>query len=460
MSNKIADIATCDDFLKRNPDLKNVQIFFTNLSGVPRGKNLRIPDLRPIYEYARFLPGTMLGLDITGADVDETGLVWSDGDADRLGKPVPDSLGRAPWLGEDFAQVMLSVYELDGSPCDVDPRHALQRVIDRFKEFGLTPVIACEMEFFLMERAPAPGGGRWAPVAPVTGHRQRDIQVYGLRELDDFQPFFSDVYKFGEAIGLPLESSISEYAPGQMELGLRHRADALQACDEAILYKRLVKGTALRHGFEATFMAKPHTEVAGSGMHLHVSLVDRHGNNAFASDDPAGTELLRFAVGGMQALLNDSMAIFAPNANSYRRFRANTYAPVAPTWGINNRTVGFRVPAGPAKSRHVEHRICGADANPYLAVAALLAAIHHGLAHRLDPGPAIEGNGYEQAAALGSSLPKNWFHALDLFSQSAHMKDYLGARCHHVFTAIKRAEQDRFFGQVTELDYDWYLRNA
>jgi len=245
-----------------------------------------------------------------------------------------------------------------------------------------------------------------------------------------------------------------------MELGLRHRADALQATDEAILYKRLVKGTAIRHGFEATFMAKPHSDVAGSGMHLHISLQDKSGNNAFASDDPAGTELLRFAVGGMQALLNESMAVFAPNANSYRRFRANLYAPVAPTWGVNNRTVGFRVPAGPANSRHIEHRICGADANPYLAVAALLAAVHHGLKHRLDPGPAIEGNGYEQAATLGSSLPKNWFAALDHFAQSARMKEYFGARFHHVFTAVKRSEQERFFGQVTELDYEWYLRNA
>jgi len=150
----------------------------------------------------------------------------------------------------------------------------------------------------------------------------------------------------------------------------------------------------------------------------------------------------------MMALLEDSMAVFAPNANSYRRFRANSYAPVAPTWGVNNRTVSFRVPAGPAHTRHVEHRVCGADANPYLAVAALLAGIHHGLTHRIDPGPAVVGNGYAQAQASGSSLPTNWYAALDHFERSERMKGYFGPRFHHVFSA------------VTELDYAWYLRNA
>jgi glutamine synthetase len=162
----------------------------------------------------------------------------------------------------------------------------------------------------------------------------------------------------------------------------------------------------------------------------------------------------------MGALLEESMAIFAPNANSYKRFQANLYAPVAPTWGVNNRTVGFRVTAGPAASRHIEHRICGADANSTLAVAALLAAIHYGLKHRVDPGPPIMGDGYKQAAERGLSLPKYWVKTLDAFEASTRMQDYLGPRFHQMYTAIKRAEHDRFTGQVTELDYEWYLRNA
>jgi glutamine synthetase len=456
----VASIEECDAFLNANPHIENVQIFFVNQSGVPRGKNLRRRDIRPVFEYARMIPGTMLALDITGADVEESGFVMSDGDADRLGRPVPGTFAPAPWLGDDFAQVMLSVYELDGTPCDVDPRHVLKRVIDRFKEFDLTPVVACELEFYVIDKRIPEGGGRQGPAAPATGHRAKDIQVYGLRELDDFQPFLNDIYKFGEAAGLPLESAIAENAPAQLEVGLRHRADALRATDEAQIFKRVVKGTAVRHGFEATFMAKPHNGLAGNGQHLHVSLVDRDGKNVFASDDPLGSPLLRYAVGGMGALLEESMAIFAPNANSYKRFQANLYAPVAPTWGVNNRTVGFRVTAGPASSRHIEHRICGADANSTLAVAALLAAIHHGLKHRIDPGPPIVGDGYKQAAERSLSLPKYWLKTLDAFEASTRMQDYLGPRFHQMYTAIKRSEHDRFYGQVTELDYEWYMRNA
>ena len=460
MKTRIADIAECEEFLAKNPDIDTIQIVFTNQSGVPRGKNLRRHDLLAIYQHGRYLPGTMLALDITGEDVEESGLVWTDGDADRLGKPVPGTLVRAPWLGTTTGQVILSVYELDGSPCVYDPRHVLQGVIDRFQEFGLVPVVACELEFYLLDRERGPNGEMRVPASPVTGYRPWDIQVYGLRELDDFDPFFRDLYAACDTQGIPAETAISEYAPGQLELTLRHRPDALRATDEAIMFKRAIKGVAVKHGVEATFMAKPFSDIAGSGMHLHVSLADKDGKNAFGSDAPEGTPLLRQAVGGMQALLEDSMAVFAPNANSYRRFRANSYAPIAPTWGINNRTVSFRVPAGPAPTRHIEHRVCGADANPYLAVAALLSAIHHGLKLKLDPGAPIEGNGYAKAAEMGLKLPDNWFAALDLFEGSARMKDYFGADFHRVFVAVKRAEQNRFFARVTELDYDWYLRNS
>ncbi|HVO01411.1 MAG TPA: glutamine synthetase family protein [Candidatus Cybelea sp.] len=456
----IATVEECDAFLAAHPGIENVQIFFVNQSGVPRGKNLRRRDIRPVFEYARMIPGTMLALDINGGDVEESGFVMSDGDADRLGRPVPGTLAPAPWLGDDFAQVMLSVYELDGTPCIVDPRHVLQGVIDRFKELDLTPVVACELEFYVIDRKLPESGGRQGPASPVTGHRSKHIQGYGLRELDDFQPFLQELYAHGEAAGLPLESSISENAPGQLEVGLVHRADALRATDEAAIFKRVVKGTAVRHGFEATFMAKPHNDLAGSGQHLHVSLADRDGRNVFAADGPEGDALMRYAIGGMKALLEESMAIFAPNANSYKRFQANLYAPVAPTWGVNNRTVGFRVTAGAPSSRHIEHRISGADANPALAVAAMLAAVHHGIKHRIDPGPPIVGDGYVQAAQQGWGLPRHWVKTLDAFEASAAMKDYLGPRFHHMFTAIKRAEHDRFMSQVTELDYEWYLRNA
>ena len=226
------------------------------------------------------------------------------------------------------------------------------------------------------------------------------------------------------------------------------------------MYKRIAKGVAVGFGCEATFMAKPFADRAGSGLHLHVSVNDADGRNIFAAEDPAGTPVLRHAVGGMKATLADGMAIFAPNANSYRRFRANSYAPVAPTWGVNNRTVSLRVPAGPAGGRHIEHRVAGADANPYLALAALLAGVHHGLTNKIDPGPPVVGDGYEAAAKSDLRLPANWFAAVEAFEASAVMREYLGERFVGMFTTVKRTEQDRFFSMVPTVDYDWYLKNA
>jgi len=208
MSALVADVAEAEEFLAKNPDIDTIQIAFTNQSGVARGKNLRRHDLLPIYQHARYLPGTMLALDITGEDVDESGLVWANGDADYLGKPIPGTLVRAPWLGPTFAQVLLSVYELDGSPCAYDPRHVLRRVIERFKEFDLTPVVACELEFFLVEHERGPNGELRVPASPVTGNRPWDIQAYGLRELDDFDPFFRDLYA---ACGFEVEGILREF---------------------------------------------------------------------------------------------------------------------------------------------------------------------------------------------------------------------------------------------------------
>lgn len=456
-SNRIADVSEAHAFFAANPDIDAVDIIFTNMCGVPRGKRLRRHEVIAVYESGRFLPGSVVVVDITGRDTEETGLVWEDGDADRYVKPVPGTLVRAPWLGPNAGQFLTSFYELDGAPSDLDPRHVLGGVIDRLAADGLTPVVAVELEFFLVDLS----GGKPTPAKGLlTPHRSGDNQVYGLREIEDFKPFFDDLYAACDAQNIPLESAISEYAPGQFELTLRHKPDALRAADDAVMYKRLVKGVAVKHGLEATFMAKPFAHEAGNGMHLHISMADESGANAFASEDPEGAPNLRHAIGGMKAALGESMAIFAPNANSYRRFKANSYAPVAPTWGVNNRTVSLRIPAGSPASRHVEHRVCGADANPYLAVAAVLAAMHHGIANRLDPGPAVVGNGYEDEASAGVKLPNNWFAANDAFEASPLMNDYLGQRFVKNYTIVKRTEMARFYGEVTQLDYDWYLRNA
>lgn len=459
-SGAIAPRSEAEEFFRANPDVDSIEMIYTDMGGVPRGKRLRQHEVLAVYESGRMFPGSITVVDITGQDTVETGLVWEDGDADRSMKPIPGTLVRTPWGGENAAQFLVDFYELDGTPHDLDPRHVLGGVVDRFTADGLTPVLAVELEFYLVDPRRARDGGIRPARPGYSRDTPRNVEVYGLRELDDFRPFFDALYAATDVQGLPLESAISEFAPGQFELTLRHKPDALRACDDAIMYKRLVKAIAQAQGLEATFMAKPFADQAGSGMHIHVSVNDEAGSNIFASDDPEGTPVLRHAIGGMIGSVGDAFALFAPHANSYRRFKANSYAPVAPTWGVNNRTVSFRIPAGPPPSRHVEHRACGADANPYLAVAAVLAGMHHGMAVQADPGAAVVGNGYARDNSADDKPPSNWFAAVDRFHGSALMREYLGTRFVDMFSIVKRVEQDRYFGVVPTLDYDWYLRNA
>ncbi|MFM9851696.1 MAG: glutamine synthetase family protein [Sphingomonadaceae bacterium] len=459
-SHKLGTLAEAQSFFAANPDIDSVDLIFTNMCGVPRGKRLRRHEVLAVYENGRFLPRSVVVVDITGRDTEETGLLWEAGDCDSLVRPVPGTLVRAPWADGGAAQFLTSFYNLDGTADVLDPRHVLGGVLDRFAALGLTPVVAVELEFYLLDAKRGKDGRPKPARVPVNGETPSDIQVYGMQELEDFREFFNDLYAGADVQGLPLESAISEYAAGQFELTLRHKPDALAACDDAIMYKRLLKALAQTHGMEATLMPKPFADSAGSGMHLHISLQDLNGNNVFASESPEGTALLTHSIAGMQSLLADSFAIFAPNANSYRRFKANSYAPVAPTWGVNNRTVSFRIPAGLAASRHVEHRASGADANPYLAMAAVLAAMHHGIVGKLNPGPATTGNGYAAPKGQGAPMPNNWFSAVDRFEGSELMRDYLGAHFVDMYTIVKRTEQERFFGSIPDIDYDWYLRSS
>jgi glutamine synthetase len=327
-------------------------------------------------------------------------------------------------------------------------------VLERFAQLGMRPVVACELEFYLLEDT---GGGKLVPAGGGRASERQKIDAYSLTRLDDLAPVFDEVYRAASAQDLPAETLMSEYAPGQFEITLQHRDDALRAVDEAVMFKRVLRGVAARHGLVACFMAKPFTGRAGSGLHVHVSANDAEGRNLFASDAPEGTPALRHAIGGMKATMAESMAVFAPNANSYRRFVRQSYAPTAPIWGINNRSVSLRVPAGAAPSRHVEHRIAGADANLYLAVATVLAAAELGIRERLDPGPAVEGNGYAQVTER--TLPQTWQEALERAAKSQFLRAALGGEFLDIFLAIKRQECARFSAEVSELDFAWYLRS-
>ncbi|ALZ84648.1 glutamine synthetase [Pseudomonas oryzihabitans] len=454
---KFADAQEARDFLAAHPEVRSIELILIDANGVPRGKLLHRDELLAIYEQGRPLPSSILALTLQGEDVEATGLIWEVADVDCWTYPLPGSLTLQPWRSTPTGQVQVSMHPTQGLPATpADPRHALVRVIERLQADGYQPVMAVELEFYLLDRA-RDAQGRPQPAVQMNGVRPGSPQVYGVYELEQLQPFLDDLYAACEVQGLPVRTAISEYAPGQLELTLLHRVDALQAIDEGIRYKRLVKGVANRHGLQACFMAKPFGDQAGSGLHLHVSLADAEGNSLYASEDPHGTPLLRHSIGGMLHRMLDSLAIFCPNANSYRRFQANSYAPLAKSWGVNNRSVSLRVPGGPASSRHIEHRICGADANPYLAAAAILAAIHEGIRDGRDPGPAIVGNGYEQATDF---LPTDWLTALQALERSAWIKEALGDRFIEVYLAIKRAEYRQFMAEVGEQDWRWYLTHA
>jgi glutamine synthetase len=451
-------------FRATHPQIEAVQLFITDPSGVPRGKVAAVHELERLYATGRPVAGSILGLDVTGRDVEATGLVWETGDADLLCRPVPGTLRPAPWLARPTAQVMMSMYTLSGEPAPADPRHALARAVARLAARGFRAVLAVELEFYVLV---APGGeeasARHVPPGPA------HIDAYSLARLERLTPVFDEVHAAARAQGLPVETLMSEYAPGQFELTLAHRDDALRAVDEAVMLKRLLRGVAAKHGLAVTFMAKPYAELAGSGMHLHVSLADAAGQNLFAAEDPAGSPLMRQALGGLRATMAESLLAFAPNGNSYRRFQSESYAPTAVNWGVNNRSVSLRVPAGPPASRHIEHRISGADANPYVAAAVVLAGVERGIALGLDPGPPVTGNGYAAAAAAAASgtpiapelvLPRTWQEAIDRAAASGFLAEALGGDFLKVFLAIKRQECARFSAEVTEVDRSWYLHSA
>ena len=449
--------AEAQAFLDANPDIESVQVVWTDLCGVARGKVLRRDEVVPAWKDGRFMPISALVLDVTGQDVPETGLVFDEGDRDMLMWPVPGTFVRVPWM-EKTAQYTAAVHDLDGTPHYADPRNALEKVVTRFKkELKMTPVGAVELEFFLMDRESALAGKPMAPRSLINEARPQHYQAYHLQDTDDFAPFFKDLYAWCEIQDLPAKTLISEYAPGQMEIVLRHRADVLDACDEGVMLKRLIKACAEKHGLAATFMAKPYSEWTGSGMHIHISLADEEGNNLFAAEDPMQTELLLHSLGGLKAAMAESMLIFAPNANSYRRFRRNSYAPVSASWGINNRTVSLRIPAGAAKACHIEHRPSGADANPYLVMAAILAGMHYGITEKADPGNPVTGNGYERRAKY---IPGNWFDAIDAFWRASILKEYFGKEFVDTYCTLKEVEADRFYAEPTVRDFEWYLRTV
>jgi glutamine synthetase len=452
-------IEEAEAFLAAHPEIDAVDLVLFDGNGIARGKIIRRHELIPLYEGGRHMPISILGLDIVGEDVHETGLIWDQGDGDMCAWPVPGTLKPLWGTTPARAEVFLSLYHLDGAPMTSDPRHALTRQIAALADRGLTPAGAFELEFFLLSPDRDAQGYVQPAAAVLDGRKSGWTEVYSVDHLHGMEPLFSRIYAAAEAAGIRAETVISEYAPGQYELTLHYRTDVMQAADDLARLKRIVRLQARAMGVTACFMAKPIERYAGSGMHFHVSLMDRKGVNVFAEavEGQWKPELLH-ALGGMRETMGESMLVFAPHANSWRRFANQSYAPVNPSWGVNNRSVALRIPAGSVKARRIEHRPAGVDANPYLVGATVLAALRRGLERKSDPGPETKGNGYEADDTL--AIPTDWHEALRAATASEFLKDALGTDMHRTFTAVKAAEYARVARTIADVDYDLYLHTV
>jgi len=443
------------DFLARHPGIAAIELMVPDLNGILRGKRLGRRELPGFWRDGQSLPATLALLDSRGALIGTIPEGSDDGDPDVWCRPVPGSLAPVPWSRSPLGQCLGTLVGRNGRPYFADSRTVLGRVVERFRELALRPVVVVEFEFYLLE-----SGSAVPPVnraGRVPGGRQRPAgpRVYSLEDLHDLDGFFAAVTAACEAQGLPAGSIVSEYGAGQFEVNLHHVADPALACDHAVLLRRLVRGEARRHGLAATFMAKPFAALDGSGMHVHLSLLDRAGRNVFAPDaGGAVPAALRHAVGGALAALPESLAIFAPNANSYRRLRPGCFAPTAADWGPNNRQVAIRLPPAEAANARLEHRVAGADCNPYLAMAAVLAGVHAGLTGGVEPPPMVP-EGHSPPSVAG--LTPRWEQAIDAFAAARVLPGYLGDEFCRLYAAARRFEADAFHAEVGNLDYEWYL---
>ena len=443
-------------FFEANPDIEVLEAFVVDVNGVPRGK--WIPRERALEVLAKgmAMPRSVFALDIWGRDVNAAGLAEGTGDPDGICMPVAGTLSRVNWLNRPTAQVMLDMRNVDGSDFYGNPRSILANVLAKYADLRLTPVAATELEFYLIDplrsaldpvRPPKSREGRWH-----TGQ----TQVLSISELEDNEDVFADIARACRAQGVPADTALRENGPGQYEINLHHVADALKAADYAVLLKRIVKSVARKHDLDATFMAKPYGLQAGSGMHVHFSILDERGDNIFAAEDGLSDKLMH-SVGGLISYMPDSMAVFAPHANSYRRLRPSEHAPTYASWGIDNRSAAVRViKAGKAATR-IEHRVAGADTNPYLVLAMILSAALAGMKERIDPGSAIDGDDH----GVGHDpLPTNWDVALSRFSKSGFALGTFGAPYRALYKACKEQELSEFSHRVTDVEYDAYIRTV
>jgi len=432
--------------------LDEVECLIADLPGVARGKAM------PADKFARqtqfFLPNSIFFQTITGDWGEAAG---EDGftEPDMILKPDMSTAAAAPWTGDWTLQVIHDAYDQKGKPIAFAPRNVLRRVVELYRAQGWYPIVAPEMEFFLV----APNTDPSNPIEAMMGRTGRPAaarQAYSISAVDEYGPVIDDIYDFAEAMGLEIDGITQEGGAGQLEINLRH-GDPVKLADEIFYFKRLIREAALRHNCFATFMAKPIAGEPGSAMHIHHSVIETEtGRNIFSGPQGGETDAFFHFIGGLQKHLPEVVAIMAPYVNSYRRYVKDHAAPINLAWGRDNRTTGIRIPISGPESRRIENRLAGMDCNPYLGIAASLACGYLGMMNDIRPSASFKGDAYDSEA----DLPQVMFEALDLFREATGIREVLGERFCEVYEIVKTAEYNEFLQVISPWEREHLLLNV
>ncbi|NRB34224.1 MAG: glutamine synthetase [Rhodobacteraceae bacterium] len=432
--------------------LDEVECIVADLPGIARGKAV------PASKFARqdyfHLPDSIFYQTITGGWGEAAG---DDGfiEKDMILRPDMSTATAAPWTGDWTLQVIHDSYDRDEKPIPFAPRNVLKHVVSLYEAEGWSPVVAPEMEFFLVARNIDPK----AEIAPMMGRSGRPAaarQAYSMTAVDEFGPVIDDIYDFAEAQGFEIDGITQEGGAGQLEINLLH-GDPVKLADEVFYFKRLIREAALRHDCFATFMAKPIADEPGSAMHIHHSILNSEtGQNIFAGSDGEETALFRHFIAGLQNHLPSALAVMAPYVNSYRRYVRDHAAPINLEWARDNRTTGIRVPLSSPKSRRVENRIAGMDCNPYLGIAASLACGYLGMMEGREPRAEFKGDAYEG----DPDIPQIMGEALELFDGATALHEVLGPEFARVYSIVKRAEYEEFLQVISPWEREHLLLNV
>lgn len=431
--------------------ITEVECLVPDMTGTPKGK------IMPAGKYLTAgwprLPDSIFIQTAAGDYPDDEAGFWNPIEQDMQLVADGDTLRVVPWVSEPTAQIIHDCYYLDGQPVELSPRYVLRRVLELFRQRGLEPVVAPEVEFFLVKKNTDPDYPLEAPVGR-SGRQGVAHQSYSIDALNEFDPLFEQMYDYCEAMDLDIDTLVQEEGSGQMEINFQHGA-ALELADQVFLFKRALREVAFEWDIYATFMAKPMQEQPGSSLHIHQSLRDLStGRNAFAGDDGQPSDLFRHYIGGLQHYLPAALVFLAPNVNSYRRLvPGNLAAPINTEWGHENRTVGLRVPHAGAEATRVENRVAGADANPYLAVAATLACGYLGIVHAMEPRAPTSTVGYEAGRTLASELSR----ALDELARCSELHELLGERFTQAYLAAKHTEYTAYFRVISSWERQYLL---